>query len=54
MVIVSSKNLKKETAMEQEIHIKLRFNIAIGKVNLNEIVYKLKEMQHPLMLQILD
>lgn len=40
--------------MEQEIHITLRFDLAIGKVNLNEIVYKLKEIQAPLMLQILE
>lgn len=40
--------------MEQEIHITLRFNLAIGKVNLNEIVYKLKEIREPLMLQILE
>jgi len=39
--------------MEQEIHITLRFEMAIGKVNLNEIVYKLKELQNPLMLEIL-
>jgi len=39
--------------MEQEIHITLRFDIAIGKVNLNEIVYRLKELQAPLMLEIL-
>ena len=39
--------------MEQEIHITLRFNLAIGKVNLNEIVYRLKELQNPLMLRIL-
>jgi hypothetical protein len=39
--------------MEQEIHITLRFNLATGKVNLNEIVYKLKELQNPLMLRIL-
>ena len=39
--------------MEQEIHITLRFNLAIGKVNLNEIVYKLKEVRDPLMLKIL-
>jgi hypothetical protein len=39
--------------MEQEIHITLRFNLAIGKVNLNEIVYRLKELQSPLMLEIL-
>ncbi len=40
--------------MEQEIHITLRFDLTIGKVNLNEIVYKLKEIQAPLMLQILE
>jgi len=40
--------------MEQEIHITLRFNLATGKVNLNEIVYKLKELQNPLMLLILE
>jgi len=40
--------------MEQEIHITLRFNLAIGKVNLNEIVYKLKELRDPLMLKILE
>ena len=39
--------------MEQEIHITLRFDLAIGKVNLNEIVYKLNELQNPLMLEIL-
>lgn len=40
--------------MEQEIHITLRFNLATGKVGLNEIIYKLKELQDPLMLKILD
>ncbi len=40
--------------MEQEIHITLRFNLATGKVGLNEIIYKLKERQYPLMLKILD
>ena len=39
--------------MEQEIHITLRFDLAIGKVNLNEIVYRLNELQNPLMLEIL-
>jgi hypothetical protein len=34
--------------MEQEIHITLRFNLANGKVGLNEIVYKLKELRYPL------
>jgi hypothetical protein len=51
MVEVST--LKREIVMEQEIHITLRFNLATGKVNLNEIVYKLKELQNPLMLRIL-
>ena len=40
--------------MEQEIHITLRFKLATGKVNLNEIVYKLKELRDPLMLKILE
>jgi len=40
--------------MEQEIHITLRFNLAIGKVSLNEIVYKLKELRGPLMVRILE
>ena len=40
--------------MEQEIHITLRFNLATGKVGLNEIIYKLKELQDPVMLKILE
>ena len=40
--------------MEQEIHITLRFDLAIGKVNLNEIVYELKKLRDPLMLKILE
>jgi hypothetical protein len=40
--------------MEQEIHITLRFNLANGKVGLNEIVYQLKELRDPLMLKILE
>jgi hypothetical protein len=40
--------------MEQEIHITLRFNFATGKVGLNEIVYKLKELRDQLMLRILE
>ena len=39
--------------MEYEIHITLRFNLAIGKVNLNEIVYGLKEIRDSLMLKVL-
>ena len=40
--------------MEQEIHITLRFNLATGKANLNEIVYELKELRDSLMLKILE
>ena len=40
--------------MEQEIHITLRLNLAIGKVGLNEIVYRLKELRDPLMLRLLE
>jgi len=40
--------------MEQEIHITLRFTVAIGKVSLNEIVYKLNELRDPLMVRGLD
>ena len=39
--------------MKQEIHITLRYNLAIGKVNLNEIVYELQQLRDPLMLEIL-
>jgi len=40
--------------MEQEIYITLRFNLATGKVGLNEIIYRLKEVRDPLMLKILE
>ena len=40
--------------MEQEIYITLRFNLATGKANLNEIVYRLNEIRNPLMLKILE
>ena len=40
--------------MEQEIHITLRFNLATGKVGLNEIVYELKELRDLLMRRILE
>jgi len=39
--------------MEQEIHITLRYQMAIGEVGLNEIVYRLKELRDSLMLKIL-
>ena len=38
--------------MEQEIHITVRYNLATGNVGLNEIVYKLKELRDPLMLEV--
>lgn len=40
--------------MKQVISISLEFEIVIGKVNLNEITYKLREIQDPLMLKILE
>ena len=40
--------------MEQEIHITLWFHLATGKVNLNEIVFRLQELKNPLMLQVLE
>ena len=40
--------------MEQQIHITLDFDLATGKVNLNEIVYRLDQLKNPLMLQILN
>ena len=40
--------------MEQEINITLGFKISIGEVTLNEIVYRLQEMQKELMLRILE
>jgi len=40
--------------MKRELTITLRYDLAIGKVNLNEIVYKLKQLRDPLMLQILE
>jgi hypothetical protein len=39
--------------MEQQIHITLSYHLTTGKVNLNEIVYRLQELQKPLMLEIL-
>ena len=53
MVIDSTKK-KKVTMMEQEIHITLRLNLAIRKVGLNEIVYRLKELRDPLVVMILE
>ena len=40
--------------MKREITITLQYDLAIGKVNLNEIVYKLKQLRDPLMLRILE
>jgi len=39
--------------MEQQIHITLHFDLATGKVNLNEVVYRLEQLKNPLMLEIL-
>ncbi|MBE0461765.1 MAG: hypothetical protein IBX60_09065 [Candidatus Aminicenantes bacterium] len=39
--------------MEQEIYTILRYTLAIGDVNLNEIVYRLKEIRDSVMLMIL-
>ena len=40
--------------MEQEIHITLRYDLAIGDVNLNEIVYRLNELKNLLMLRVTE
>jgi len=40
--------------MEQEIHITLRYDLAIGDANLNEIVYRLNELKNLLMRQITE
>jgi len=40
--------------MKQKITISLQFDLAIGKVNLNEIVYGLKELRDLLMLRLLE
>jgi hypothetical protein len=40
--------------MENEIHITLRFDLATGKATLNEIVYRLKQLQNQLMVKILE
>jgi len=40
--------------IEQEIHITLRFNLAIGKVSFNEIVYRLQKFRDFLMCLLLE
>ena len=40
--------------MDRQICITLQFHLATGKVNLNEIVYRLQQLRDPLMLQILE
>jgi len=54
MVRISKQNQEKEIVMGQEIDITLRFNLAPGKVVVNEIVYRLKELRDPLMLKFLE
>jgi hypothetical protein len=39
--------------MEQQVHITLQFEIATGKVNLNEIVYRLDQIKNTVMLEVL-
>lgn len=39
--------------MKGDFSISLRFDLAIGRVNLNEIVYRLKEIRDELMLWML-
>eukprot|EP01008_Symbiontida_sp_HLA12_P001727 NODE_28_length_1935_cov_2.598234_g26_i0.p1 GENE.NODE_28_length_1935_cov_2.598234_g26_i0~~NODE_28_length_1935_cov_2.598234_g26_i0.p1 ORF type:complete len:463 (+),score=79.80 NODE_28_length_1935_cov_2.598234_g26_i0:367-1755(+) len=46
-------NKKKETAMEREINIALRYDLATGDVTLNEIVYWIKELRNELCIEIL-
>ena len=45
---------KKETVMKREITITLQYDLATGKVNLNEIVHRLKGIRDHLMLRILE
>jgi len=40
--------------MERQIHITLQYDLAIGDVNLNEIIYRLNEIRNLLMLQITE
>jgi hypothetical protein len=40
--------------MESAINVTLQFTLAMGQVNLNEIVYRLKQLRNSLMLQILE
>ena len=50
---MGNKNLEGETVMKRCVSITCDFDLAIGKVNLNEIVYRLKELRDSLMLRIL-
>jgi len=40
--------------MERKIHITLDYKLSTGNVNLNEIVFRLKELRDPLLLRILE
>jgi hypothetical protein len=51
---LGNKNQEKGIVMEQGIDITLGFKLATGKVTLNEIVYRLKEVRDSLMLQVLE
>ena len=39
--------------MKQQIHITLDFELATGKVTLNEIVHRLEQLKNPLLLEVL-
>jgi len=48
-----NKNLEGKTVIKRCVSITCDLNLAIGKVNLNEIVYRLKEVVDSLMLRIM-
>lgn len=47
-------NPGRKAVMQQQIDITLSFDLATGKVSLNEIVYQLEKLKNPLMLAILS
>jgi len=51
---LQTKTERKEIVMEHQIYITLGYDLATGDVNLNEIVYRLKELRDDLMLRILE
>ncbi len=51
--VLRNKNLEGKTVMKRCASITCDFDLAIEKVNLNKIVYRLKELGDSLMLRIL-